>query len=102
MSMLDLPDIQGNIHRPYGRFGFPYSRHLLFHVADARRGRWFVDKVRHYVTSAAPWDDGTVPAGPGTRPRPAVALNIGITWYGLRALGLPTKTLRLMPDEFID
>ena len=25
MSTLDLHDIQGNIHRPYGRYGFPYA-----------------------------------------------------------------------------
>jgi Dyp-type peroxidase family len=29
-------------------------------------------------------------------------MNIGFTWDGLRALGLPTETLRGMPEEFID
>src|SRR4029077_5123329 len=29
-------------------------------------------------------------------------LNIGFTFYGLRALDVPTRTLRLLPDEFID
>ena len=34
MIRLDLADIQGNIHRPYGRFGFPHTRHFFFNIAD--------------------------------------------------------------------
>ena len=39
MIQLDLADIQGNIHRPYGRFGFPFTRHLFFNILCAREGR---------------------------------------------------------------
>ena len=91
MSALDLPDLQGNIHRPYGRFGFPHTRHLFFHLDDEEAGRAFVDAVRPQVTTAEPW--------PGEKP--PITLNIGFTWWGLHALGLPTPTLRMMPDEFI-
>jgi hypothetical protein len=34
--------------------------------------------------------------------KPKVTLNLGLTFYGLLALGVPTRTLRGMPDEFID
>ena len=54
MSRLDLADIQGAIHRAYGRFGFPHMRHLFFSVGNAQSGRDFVDGVRPWVTSAAP------------------------------------------------
>jgi Dyp-type peroxidase family len=61
-----------------------------------------VDEVRHYVTTAEPWNSRSTPDGAAVRPKPPVTLNIGFTWYGLLALQLPTATLRLMPDEFID
>ena len=98
MSGLDLADIQGNIHRPYGRFGFPHTRHFFFNIANAPAGRRFVEAMRPRVTTAEPWgkrDDGHAI-------KPAIALNIGFTFMGLHALDLPTETLRLMPDEFID
>lgn len=104
MSSLDLPDIQGNIHRPYGRYGFPYARYFLFHIkaGEADAGRWFVDQLRHYVTTAEPWASSRTADQTGLRPKPPVALNIAFTWHGLLALDLPTATLRQMPDEFIE
>jgi Dyp-type peroxidase family len=91
MINLDLADIQGNIHRPYGRFGFPHTRHFFFNIAEAAAGRLFVQGIRPRVTTAEPW---TV--------KPKITLNIGFTYLGLVALDLPTRTLRLLPDEFID
>ena len=55
MIRLDLADIQGNIHRPYGRFGFPVTRHMFFNIANAAAGRAFVEEVRHQVTTAERW-----------------------------------------------
>ncbi|MGY2996922.1 Dyp-type peroxidase [Mesorhizobium sp. URHB0026] len=101
MIRLDLADIQGNIHRPYGRFGFPYSRHLFFHIADPAAGRRFVQGIRPRVTTAESWDERG-PDGTLLRRKPPITLNIGFTYPGLRALDLPTRTLRLLPDEFID
>src|SRR5262249_24064772 len=57
-------------------------------------GRRFVQKIRPRVTTAVPWD--TVAS------KPPITLNIGFSFHGLRALDLPTRTLRLLPDEFID
>ena len=97
MTVLELADIQGNIHRPYGRFGFPFTRHFFFNIGDAAAGRRFVDALRPRVTTAEPW--GTAA---GAVVKPAVTMNIGFSFSGLHALALPTRTLRLMPDEFID
>lgn len=100
--MLDLADIQGNINRPYGRYGFPFSRHLFFHIFKPEAGRRFVDAVRARVTTAEPWT--TTEADPGVHVtiKPKITLNIGFSWWGLDALGLPTDSLRVMPAEFID
>jgi Dyp-type peroxidase family len=99
---LDLADIQGNILRPYGRFGFPFTRHMFFNIADASAGRCFIERLRGQVTTAERWrnvDDGPDSNAPD---RPSVAMNIGFTFLGLLALGLPTLTLSAFPDEFID
>ena len=40
---LDLRDIQGNIIRAYGRFGFPHARYFFLHIADPMAGRAFID-----------------------------------------------------------
>ncbi len=99
---LDLADIQGNIVRPYGRFGFPVTRHMFFHIGNPAAGRAFVEEVRHQVTTAERWA-GVDAARKGNAPaRPLVALNIGFSWRGLAALKLPTRTLSGMPEEFID
>ncbi len=102
MIRLDLADIQGNIHRPYGRFGFPYNRHLFFNIADPAAGRRFVEAMRPRVTTAEPWDKTQAPDGTTAVAKPPITLNIGFSYLGLRALDLPTRTLALLPDEFID
>jgi deferrochelatase/peroxidase EfeB len=102
MIELDLSDIQGNIHRPYGRFGFPITRHLFFNVADPVAGRHFVQGIRPRVTTAEPWGRVASSTGALGIQKPPITLNIGFTFLGFLALGLPTRTLRLFPDEFIE
>ena len=120
MTTLELSDLQGNILTAYGRLGFPKARYLLLHVSDAAAGRAFVDRLRHRVTTALRWPSlraSEHPAkraaknaglnaaeGAGANPvrRPLVAINIAFTFRGLLALGLPTRTLRSMPDDFVD
>jgi Dyp-type peroxidase family len=102
MIRLDLSDIQGNIHRPYGRFGFPHTRHLFFNVTDPVAGRRFVQGVRPRVTTAEPWGRVATSSGSVEVQKPSITLNIGFTFLGLLALRLPTRTLRLLPDEFIE
>ncbi len=101
---LDLANIQGNILTAYGRRGFPKARFLLFHVENADAGRAFVAKIRPHVTTALRWPSGTRPEPHGSVEvkRPDVTVNIAFTFEGLAALRVPTRTLRGMPDEFID
>jgi Dyp-type peroxidase family len=99
---LDLADIQGNIVRPYGRFGFPITRHLFFNIGNPASGRSFVEQLRHQVTGSERWRGVDAGSDPNAPPRPLVAINVGFSFLGLYALALPTATLGNMPVEFID
>jgi deferrochelatase/peroxidase EfeB len=101
---LDLADIQGNILTAYGKLGFPKGRNLLFNVRRPEAGRAFVEMVRPLVTSALRWPSHGkgAPTGRVEVERPLVALNIAFTFRGLLALDTPVRTLRGLPDEFID
>jgi Dyp-type peroxidase family len=99
---LDLADIQGNIIRPYGRFGFPFIRHLFFNIGKAKAGRYFIGEVRKAVTTAERWAEVDGDQTGRLPPRPVVAVNVGLSFRGLLALELPTRTLQLLPHEFID
>ena len=103
-SVLNLADIQGNVVRAYGAYGYARARYFFLHIDDAAAGRAFIDTVRKRVTTAERWARG----GDGHKAtgnfiaRPKVTLNIAFTFYGLLALDLPTRTLRDLPDAFID
>ena len=122
---LDLDDIQGNILRAYGGQGFPKARYFFLNVREPAAGRRFIEALRPRVTTAARWDNPkqgkpfhrghhprvvdevrakNEPDYPGTvrLTKPAVTLNIAFTFGGLLALETPTRTLRGMPDEFMD
>jgi deferrochelatase/peroxidase EfeB len=101
---LDLADIQGNILSAYGKLGFPKGRFITLHVSDPAAGRRFVTELLPGITTALRWPSRRRSYPPGTVevPRPEVAVNIAFSFYGLVALGIPTRTLRGMPDEFID
>lgn len=96
---LDLADIQGNITRAYAPFGFWNVRYFFLHVNREKleEARKFLDVVRERVTTSERWGQGEDRAE-----RPKVTLNIGFSWFGLWAFGLPTETLRMFPREFID
>ncbi|HWI85208.1 MAG TPA: hypothetical protein VNT42_02635, partial [Sphingomonas sp.] len=125
MSMLDLADIQGGILRAYGRQGFPKARYFFLTIRDAAKGRAFVESLRPRITTAARWKNPErgeallrtrnprvkdvvraegVPDYPGEVQlmKPKVAINIAFSFTGLFALEVPTRTLRALPDEFID
>jgi len=100
---LDLADIQGNILTGYGQRGFPKGRIMLFHIDKGDLGRKFVLQLLPMITTALRWPSAQgIPAGKVVVPRPEVTVNIAFTFHGLLALGLPTRTLRGMPDEFMD
>ena len=99
---LDLRDIQGNILRAYGRFGYPHARYFLFHFGEATQGRQLVSALLPRITTSERWADPNDPETSGAPERPKTTMNVAFTWKGLRALDLPTVTLSQFPREFID
>jgi len=101
---VEYADIQGGILTAYGRLGFPFGRFALVCVHDAAGGREFVEKLRNRVTTAVRWPSRKENIAPGRLviERPPVTWNLAFTFRGLAALGVPTRTLRGMPDEFMD
>ena len=99
MTDLDLDDIQGLILRGYRK---PTACHLLFRI-DRREafGAMLADLATEdhasgpYITAAADWIDKP-PAGV----QPTHCVNIGLTFGGLKALGLPSSSLESFPEEF--
>lgn len=96
MTTLDLANLQGNILRSYGGT-YPAVRHLVLRVSDPVAARAAVavmvdgDRSTPEITTA---DCNPKEAGF------AWCLNIGFTWRGLEALGLPTTSLDSFPPEF--
>jgi hypothetical protein len=103
-ATLELADIQGNILAAYGKQGFPKARAMVLEVTNAEAGRNLVETLRRRVTTALPWPTDKRRPIPGQvmAVRPHVTLNLAFTFRGLLALGVPIRTLRGMPDEFID
>jgi len=101
---LELADIQGNILAAYGKMGFPKGRVILLNIQDAQAGRNLIETLRRRVTTALPWPSEKRKPMPGQvmAVRPTVTINLGFTFRGLLALEVPIRTLRGMPDEFID
>lgn len=87
-ARLDLHDIQGNIIKAYGRYGYPMSRYLFFKIRRSTGARKFVELMVPLITNAARTD------------LPTVTTNISFTYEGLKRLGIPEATLHSMPDEF--
>jgi deferrochelatase/peroxidase EfeB len=104
MIDLDYADIQGNILAAYGKQGFPKARSIVLHVEKAESGRNLIETLRRRVTTALPWPTPKRRPLPGQAmaQRPEVTLNLAFTFRGLMALGVPIRTLRGLPEEFLD
>ncbi|GAA0765070.1 peroxidase [Ideonella azotifigens] len=94
-KQLDLLDIQGNLVRAYGRFGYPLARYVFLAVHQPAAGRALVGDLTRYVTGSLDWGPG-----PGQMPRPDWTLNLAFTYPGLAQLGLPTASLMSFSPEF--
>jgi len=90
---LDLHDIQGNIVKGYGRYGFPLARYVFLRVNRPLAGQYFVLAIGQYITSAVNWNDAGVEV-------PEATTNIAFTYAGLKNLGIPTQSLQSFPEEF--
>ncbi len=89
---LDLTDIQGNIVKAYGSFGFFKARYLFLRVDNGDKGRDFVARITSKVTSAERWNKASAPS---------VTTNMAFTYSGLQALELPTASLVGFPADFV-
>ncbi len=91
-TRLPLEDIQGFILRGYR---LPLVRHLVLEVCDPVAARLFLGRLvsgeygTPQITSAEIWTK-----------KPGFTLNIGLTYEGLKALGLPEASLASFPSEF--
>jgi deferrochelatase/peroxidase EfeB len=90
---LDLADIQGNILRGYA---FPHARHFALGSGDAGKGREFVRSLLPGESGAGP----EVTTAEEWSGKPAECLNLGITFEGLRALGVTQRVLDTFPEAF--
>lgn len=93
-TQLDLPDIQGNLLRGYR---FANARHFALGVTDAARAARFLgdlvsgsERRSPQITTAEHWQDD----------KPPYCLNVGLTYAGLQALGVPAGTLAAFPPAF--
>jgi Dyp-type peroxidase family len=86
MTPLDLKNIQGNILRGYN---VPHAFHLFLKVPDASAGRAFLAETVDEVRDAERWVAET-----------EVAINVAITYAGLRALEVEKGILDELPEAF--
>jgi Dyp-type peroxidase family len=86
-TTLDLHEIQATVlrQRPAPYFG----SHVLLRVDDAQAGRAFLRRLTPHVDSAAGWWSSADPW-----------LAVGISFAGLKALGLAEDSLKSFPEAF--
>src|SRR5215468_365569 len=84
---LELHEIQATVLRP--RPAPYFGTHVLLRIEDAQAGRAFLRRLAPYVDSAA-----------DTRIGANVWLDVGITYAGLEALGVPQDSLQSFPEAF--
>src|SRR6185436_4297806 len=84
---VDLDEIQATILRP--RPAPYFGTHVLLRVDDARAGRAFLRRLTPHIDSAANWWSAVDPW-----------LEVGISYAGLKALGVPTDSLQSFPEAF--
>ena len=83
-------NVQGLILRGYN---YPYSRHLLFGFPDREAGRSFLGWARPKIAHAGTWPKGT---------KPEPLLNVGLTFEGLKAIGLAAILAKIDPNLVVD
>jgi deferrochelatase/peroxidase EfeB len=94
--MFDVADLQGNILRGYTKM--PHVRYLILEVADRIAARrWLAASI-----SGRDHDVPQITTGNWGAAKPDTCFNIGLTYEGLRALGTPSSSLEMFPNEFIE
>jgi Dyp-type peroxidase family len=100
MEHLNLDDIQGVILRGYRRM--LRARHLLLQIDRPEAFKAMLRDLATedhtsgpFVTVAADWE-----AKPPKGAQPTHCVNIGLTYGGLQALGVPADSLQTFPQDF--
>lgn len=88
MIRLEHLDLQGSILKPYN---MPVARFAFIRIDAPAAGQKFLHGLLPSVTTAEIWDVGK---------KPDWALNVGFTWLGLKAMGVPGDSLGTFPEEF--
>jgi deferrochelatase/peroxidase EfeB len=91
---LDLADIQGNLLRGYR---FSDARHFALAITDAAAARQFLGDLISGSERRSP----QITTDEHWAAKPKYCLNIGLTYAGLQALGVPEGTLAAFPDAFV-
>src|SRR6478609_4343248 len=94
---IDLHDVQGNVVKGYGRYGFPVARFIFYRVNIEGAGRDFVTRLLPMITTSAPWTRFDLGQGID---KPKVTTNVAFTYEGLKQLGVPEQSLHSFPEEF--
>lgn len=96
-KQLDLLDIQGNVVRAFGRFGYPVARYMCLNIKNGDSGRNFVAEVTKKVTTSVDWGPG-----PDQVPQPPWTVNIAFSYQGLKELDVPRASLMGFSPEFAE
>jgi deferrochelatase/peroxidase EfeB len=92
---IDLGNLQSSVYRS-SRLPHGYILLFQFKQGDAGRARNFLNYIASLVTTA----DSLVTRADMTNLEKV--LNVGITYEGLQALGLPASILGSLPEEYTD
>jgi Dyp-type peroxidase family len=83
---LKRDDIQGLVLRAYRMSRATY---LFYRFTGAEPARSWLGSMADAITTAAEWDE-----------KPTWCANVGVTYTGLEALGLPEPSLSSFPEDF--
>lgn len=97
-TSIDLNDVQGNIVKGYGHFGYPKARYIFYRINIETAGRVFVREISSLITTGIPWEL-TANSGASSAP-PVVTTNMAFTYQGLKMLGVPRASLQSFPEDF--
>lgn len=95
---LDLYDIQGNICKGYGRYGFPKARYCFLNFSQPKLAHDFLINLVDRITTSEVWPVSS--DNDHQNIKPDSTLNIGFTHAGLKALNLPERSLKGFPVDF--
>lgn len=97
-KQLDLYDIQGNICKGYGRYGFPKARYCFLNFKHSYSAKDFLSKLIGKLTTAETWPESD--QNGHHKIKPNSTLNLAFTYAGLVALNLPERSLKGFPVDF--